>query len=398
VTLPSDLRGVTIVPFKGDGIAAAAVPIRRAVQRHRELPPVPWGARIVDCGATGRRAYPTISSAVQAAAPHDVILVRPGVYAEEVVIDKPLEIIGVGVMDEQSTVLVGSTTSIPITYRAVGGIGRISTLTVEGGGGANSAVVDVEMGRLVIDGCHVTSTGPVEASVRVRKHGYARLVGNRIAEGSGIGILVCEQGNADVSNNVITRHEHSGVEVRDGTRPRIAHNGICEGDSGGVLIRGRGSQPRVEQNDIFENRLAGIAITEEARPIVKGNRIHDGHGVGLWIGHGGGGTISENDVYANKQTAVEIAQDGSPLLVGNRIHHGAAGGVTIAAGGRGRIEHNEIRGNRKAGVALMRHSEPETFSGNRIVDNLAEGVYHEIDVDSDDNFLDRNAAGDWRKP
>ena len=46
--------------------------------------------------ALGDQEYKTIGAAILAATPEDRILVRPGVYSEQVLIDKPLEIFGDG--------------------------------------------------------------------------------------------------------------------------------------------------------------------------------------------------------------------------------------------------------------------------------------------------------------
>jgi parallel beta-helix repeat protein len=205
---------------------------------------------------------------------------------------------------------------------------------------------------------------------------------------------VCERGYADLVDNLISRHAHSCVEIRDGTQPRLYGNRIGNGRSGGVLIHGK-SVPVLERNDIYENRDAGIAIAGSADPQVTGNRIHDGFGAGVWVGEDGRGTISENDIYDNRGTGVEVAARGEPLVVNNRIYNGAAGGILLKEHAGGRIDHNEIRGNQRAGVAFLKDATPQTFDRNRIVDGRAEGVYDEIDIDRGDNDIERNADGDW---
>lgn len=51
---------------------------------------------IVSRTERGRSYYPTIAAALQAAWPHAQILVKPGLYHERLVIEKPVEIIGMG--------------------------------------------------------------------------------------------------------------------------------------------------------------------------------------------------------------------------------------------------------------------------------------------------------------
>lgn len=205
VTLPSDLQGVTVVRFQRDAIGAAAERITKRMRDLGPAPRVPLGAHIVDCGREGRNVHSTIASAVAAAAPNDVVLVRPGTYAEQIVVDKPLEIIGMGVMGEQHRPVLRSSGACAVTYRATNGVGRISSLQIEGGGDGACASVDVPAGHLVLDGCEIGTVGAVEASVRVRRDGFARVVGNRITCGTGIGLLVCERGDADVCRTTWSR-------------------------------------------------------------------------------------------------------------------------------------------------------------------------------------------------
>ena len=75
--------------------------------------------RVVDRASSGK-AHTSIKDAIVAANPGDRILIRPGVYEERLVIDKPLEIIGDGAVGEvmiqaaQGDFLPGVTTHLRI--------------------------------------------------------------------------------------------------------------------------------------------------------------------------------------------------------------------------------------------------------------------------------------------
>jgi nitrous oxidase accessory protein NosD len=396
VKIPSDLAGVMRVMFTRQRLAETAERLLKAMNECGPKARVPRNAHFVESGREGRDVHQTIGSAVRVARPGDVILVRPGTYAEQLVIDKPLEIVGVGVVsDDQEAVLCGQGAAA-VHYEAARGVGRISALTIESGGDEDCASIDITKGYLVVDGCRITTRGSAEASVRVRCQGRARIVDNRISNGTGTGVLVCEFGRADITSNVVTGHAHTCVEMRDGARVHLVDNRIGQGISGGVLIRGPITQPLVERNDIFENREAGVAILDGARPVVQGNRIHDGFGPGVSIEGDSAGTVQDNDLYGNRGSAVQVGAAGRPLVTRNRIYNGAGGGVLVTSGGRARVDENEIRGNARAGVAFMRGATPEVFIRNVIVDGRAEGVYDEIGMRRDGNDVDRNAGGNWR--
>jgi TIR domain len=77
-----------------------------------------------------RGDFTTISAAIAAAQPGDRILVRPGLYREGLVVDKPLEILGDGPVAE---IEVEARDASVLAFRA--GIGRVANLTLRQVGG-----------------------------------------------------------------------------------------------------------------------------------------------------------------------------------------------------------------------------------------------------------------------
>jgi F-box protein 11 len=378
-------------------VAALADMLERKIKRLGPLARVPAGTHVVERGAEGRNVHSTISSALEIAKAGDVILVRPGVYTEPLIIDKPLEIIGVGVLDaDADRAIVRTQDSTAVTYRSGAGHGRIATMSIEGGGPSMCAL-DIVEGRVSVRGCTVSGRAPLEACVRIRGNGDATLHANVIRDSDGVGVLVCEHGDARISANLITRHSHSCIEVRDRTHPRIRANRISSGTAGGVWVHG-GSHGDVERNEIFDHAMAGMTVMDNADPHIRGNRIYNCRAAGIHISGGGRGTISDNDVYANTGTGIEVGNGGEPLIEYNRVYDGLGGGIALSEGARAHIRHNHVRANQRAGIAFLAESGPVTFQGNTVMDGLAEGVYDEIGVPEDANHVYRNAKADWVRP
>ena len=82
---------------------------------------------------------------------------------------------------------------------------------------------------------------------------------NAVANGKGVGVLVCDNGRGVIEDNDISFNGRAGVAILSGGDPLVCHNKIHEGMDSGVLVseKGRG---RVEGNDIFSNRRAAVAI------------------------------------------------------------------------------------------------------------------------------------------
>jgi TIR domain len=126
-----------------------------------------------------RGDHTTIGAAIQAARPGDRILVRPGLYQESVLLDKPLELLGDGQVHDIEVQARGSPV---LVFRA--NIGRVANLTLRQEGGEDGSFgVDVTQGRLELEGCDIASQGL--ACVAIRGGADPRLRRNRIHDSKG---------------------------------------------------------------------------------------------------------------------------------------------------------------------------------------------------------------------
>lgn len=137
---------------------------------------------------------------------------------------------------------------------------------------------------------------------------------------------------------------------------------------------GRGAL-ELENCDITGRGPASVVIHSGADPVLRGNRIHDGAGSGVWVLEGGRGTLTHNEIFGNGVGGeVTVFDGGSPTLVGNRIHHGRESGVVLYRGGaHGELRGNEIHSHRMHGVEVAQEA-GANLTGNHIHDNGEGGV------------------------
>src|SRR5215469_3247414 len=184
-----------------------------------------------------RGDFATVGAAIKAAKPGDRILVRPGLYEEGLVVNKPLEILGDGPV---SDIEIRARGADALLFKA--SIGRVANLTLrQAGGKGNWYGVDIIQGRLDLEGCDVSSQ-----------------------------ILSC-------------------VAIRNGADPRLRRNHIHDGKESGVYVYANG-QGTLEDNDIFANGLSGVGIKDGGNPSLRNNRIHDGKQNGVHVYENGQGT------------------------------------------------------------------------------------------------------------
>ncbi|MGQ0569693.1 MAG: right-handed parallel beta-helix repeat-containing protein [Armatimonadota bacterium] len=252
-----------------------------------------------------RGEHLTITEAIEAASPGDRILVRPGLYQEGLIIDKPLEIIGEGNLGE---VVVEATGRDAILFKTT--MGRVVNLTLRQKGGGKWFCVDIAQGRLELEGCDITSRS-----------------------------LVC-------------------VAIHGGSDPRLRRNRIHDCQQGGVYVQENG-QGVLEDNDIFGNALSGVAIKTGGNPTLRRNRIHEGQQAGVHVYENGQGVLEDNDIFGNAFSGVEIKTGGNPTLRRNRINKNRYQAVSVHDGGAGTIEDNDLRDNIQGAWSVSEDSKPK---------------------------------------
>lgn len=124
----------------------------------------------------------------------------------------------------------------------------------------------------------------------------------------------------------------------------------------------------LEQNEIFDNAMAGVWIKTDSNPTLKRNKIFDGRDGGICIFNGGKGILEENDIFRNAQAGVLISTQSHPILRRNRIFDGLAAGVEITNNATATLEFNQIFNNRFGGLCLASGVQP-IVRGNKIFNN-----------------------------
>ena len=178
-----------------------------------------------------RGNFPSLVEALSKAKPGDRILVRPGLYRGALVIEMPLEIIGLG---NRGDVIIESADMNVLRFDAT--MGRIVNVSLRQIGKNRGSCVKIVQGRLEIDDCDIRSDGPA-------------------------------------------------ITIEGGADPLLRRNRIHSLASAGVLISN--SRGTLEDNDIVECGSAGVAFFKGANPILRRNRIRNGHKMGVHVWEGG---------------------------------------------------------------------------------------------------------------
>jgi nitrous oxidase accessory protein len=316
-----------------------------------------------------------LQARIDAAPPGSTVEVPPGVYKGDLVLDRPLRLVGRG-----RPLLLGSGTGSVVRIRAAGV--TVQGFDVDGRGGG-------DLGRDA-SGIHVAAHGVTIRDCRVRRCLF--------------GIYLREADGAVVESSVVTGiqgkepgEKGSGIHVFDTDGFRLAGNTITDARDGlyvqssthGTITGNRASHLRYGlhymfsddntfEGNTFEDGAAGTALMYSRRIVFRKNRFVHNRGfasVGLLL-------KACDDVLAEDNLIADNAR--GIFLEGS--YHNTFRGNLVAASDDAIVLYDSCAGNRFTGNSFVANLSPLFLVGRR-TDTVFTGNYWadntEPDLDGD---------------
>ena len=284
-----------------------------------------WGVIVVGTPPKDERPvltvpgdYPTIQGAVDAAKPGTSIVVSPGTYREEVVVETPRVIIR-GVDRFRTRLNGGGSLSTGIRVDGVSGV-KVKNLTVRDYTGAGIELVEAEDFTIrKVDAIKNRTFGVVTAGSRggtiTESFGWGSgEAGFRVGGCFGCGLLLDEL-RADTNAIGIEAVNATGVTIRGSL---VRNNGV------GIIARSDSTFDGSPTQGVFIVDNEVVANNNETIPPAGITQTHGmPFGTGIWFAGANNGVATRNEVTDNSTYGVLVTDDltgGSPP-VGNRVQN-----------------------------------------------------------------------------
>jgi len=266
--------------------------------------------------------YPTIQSAIDAAAPGDIIIVNGGVYYERIVIDKNVSLCG---EDKMLTVIDGNGTGSVVTIEANNVF--LSNFTIRNSG-HDTYLLDSSGILIFGSGCIVQNNylanNDVGIYVFVAVNNTIR--GNYVVNSSFYGVLVDYSSGVNIiSDNVIVGNELDfGIGLDSSSYQVIRNNTIMGCLYNGIFVYSfTGQTPRENAliGNIVANSSIGINLVNASYNVIKGNNVENNIVYGLKFFGAENNVVYHNNFVNNTVSVYSYksnnAWDGGYPLGGN---------------------------------------------------------------------------------
>jgi parallel beta-helix repeat protein len=312
-------------------------------------PPSESGRDLIVDG-TGGGHFWTITAALAAAVDGDRIILKPGVYAESVVIAKDVEIVGEGGPERVVMKPFPSDAEGSAAFAAA-----IEGLSRPLRDGYDILGLRDERG----EGIPADLLGSGWRFVLYLDHADASISGITI-EGSEIGTAILIEGGAPILASLVVDNEGEILQ-KSGTDPHesVMWAGAATGTLRDSIIRdswvtvGDGSTPTIQANS-FPGSCLGIGGSGSDAAI-EGNHFESSECpyYHVWVFDGAAPTIVSNDIIGDRHTdGIRVTGAGSsPTIEGNDVA-GAYSGIWIGDDAAGLVQRNNVTGAR-IGISIV---------------------------------------------
>ncbi|MFJ9525852.1 AAA family ATPase [Streptomyces sp. SID5594] len=313
--------------------------------------------------------FSTIGEALAAARTGALISVRPGTYAENLVIHTRVTLTAA---EGRGTVEIRPRSGSVIALRADAVM--VSELTLRGGDSELPAV-DVRRGQAAFDGCEIV--GAAWTAMLAGGTGSLALRDCRVSNPQGAGVVVTSTTPTTVESCTLEHLGTSGIVLAEQGEARIRDCTVRGARGNGLLANGE-TRGTVEDCDISSTDKPSIALEENSALSVVRTVVHD-TSTGVHLSSSGRTTLEDVRVTGASGNGIALAGGTDPVLRRCRVSRVRGHGVVVTDRARGTFEDCWVDGAQGAALRVAGASSP-ALTGLTVRDCEGAGLLLEEDA------------------
>ncbi|MFE0350305.1 right-handed parallel beta-helix repeat-containing protein [Streptomyces griseoluteus] len=304
--------------------------------------------QVLTVGPGDRDRYRTIGEALAAARTGALISVRPGTYAETLVVHTRVTLTAA---EGRGTVEIRPRTGSVLTLRADAVM--LSELTLRGGD-PELPTVDVRRGQAALDGCEIV--GAAWTALLAGGTGSLALRECRVSNPAGAGIVVTSTTPTTVESCTLEHLGTSGLVLAEQGEARVRGCTIRDARGNGLLANGeaRGS---LEDCDISSTDKPSLALEQNCALTVIRTVVHD-TSTGVHLSSTGRTTLEDVRVTGASGNGITLAQGADPVLRRCRVSRTRGHGLLVTDRARGTFEDCWVDGAQGAALRVAGAASP----------------------------------------
>jgi nitrous oxidase accessory protein len=276
--------------------------------------------------------YSSIQEAIIAVKPGDVIYVRSGTYIENIIILKPIKLIG---ENPEHTVISGNNTGDVVSILS-------DNVEISGFNIQNSGLVYISPGDGGDAGIELSGVSNCTVSkiishentlgVFINNSHYNKIENNIVTSNAWDGIYLRYSNHNEIRNNTCSSNGgHAGIYLNPFNRYNIIENNTCSSNlDHGIKIQESSNDNILSNNIASDNGNAGIFLRTSENNIIEGNYCflnENNPGIILIISNNN--TIRDNLCESNDEgISLQHSSNGN-LIIQNILMYNRAGGIRI---------------------------------------------------------------------
>lgn len=313
--------------------------------------------------------YTTIQAAVNAANPGDSIIVRDGIYTENVDVNKPLTIRpknGFGVTTVQAA------NSDDHVFEISAGNVTITDFTIIGATGSNKAGIYLGNG---VDHCNLSNNRCGYDSEHknfygIRSHQASEnTMSNNIASSNSFGIYLSYSANNNAISNNTLLNNGRGIHSNSSSYNTISGNNASNNEYG-ISLQSSSNYNIVSGNTANSNSNTGIYVGGSTNNIIFNNTANSNSSFnGIHLSGSTQNTISDNTANSNGYDGILLSgSSNNNTISNNTASNNSIYGIRVWDSSNNTITNNTVEGNNNCGI-YMTNSSNNTIYLNNVTNN-----------------------------